>query len=159
MLRISLLAAIALQVFSLVLLVYQTLSTTIFDRLPTLAWSVSEIVELLLIVALSIGTTGTLILARRVMRRNQKIEEQLAVAASTFHDFLQKKFSEWRFSESETDVAIMTLKGFSVAEIAELRKTSESTIKAQNSAIYRKSGLSGRVQFISYFLEELTASI
>jgi DNA-binding NarL/FixJ family response regulator len=157
--RKILFAAIAIQVISLVLIVYQTLSTTMFDRLPPLTWGASEALEIAVVLALAVGSTVTLILIRDVMKRNERIEEQLAVAADTFHAFLRKKFVEWQLSDSEAEVAILTIKGFSVAEIAAVRNTSEGTIKAQNSAIYRKSGLSGRVQFISYFLEELTASI
>jgi DNA-binding CsgD family transcriptional regulator len=47
----------------------------------------------------------------------------------------------------------------STQEIAELRQTSEGTVKAQTNAIYRKAGVSGRPQLLSLFIDELmTAS-
>lgn len=32
---------------------------------------------------------------------------------------------------------------------------SEGTVKAQSNVVFRKAGLSGRVQLISYFMDEL----
>ncbi len=54
-----------------------------------------------------------------------------------------------------TRCALFALKGFSIAEIAALRDTSEGTVKAQTNAIYRKAGVSGRPQFLSLFVEDL----
>ena len=45
----------------------------------------------------------------------------------------------------------------SIAEIAALRETKDGTIKAQSNAIYRKSGVAGRAQLVSLFIEELMA--
>ena len=52
-------------------------------------------------------------------------------------------------------VALVVVGVFAIAEIARLRQTSEGTIKAQSNAIYRKSGVSGRTQLLSLFLEDL----
>ena len=46
-------------------------------------------------------------------------------------------------------------KGLSTAEIAQLRRTSEGTVKAQTAAIYRKAGVTGRPQLLSLFIEDL----
>lgn len=159
MLKRILVFAIILQVVSLVLLVYQTLSTSFFLSLPGLTWQQREILELLAILGIVAGSTVTLLMLRMVERRNQRVEEQLAVAAGMFQEFVQEKYREWGLSSSERDVATLIIKGFSIAEIAAIRNTSIGTIKSQNTAIYRKSGLSGKSQFISYFLEELTATL
>jgi len=47
------------------------------------------------------------------------------------------------------------LKGLSLKEIAEIRKTSEKTARAQCTPIYEKSGLSGRSELAAFFLEDL----
>lgn len=46
-------------------------------------------------------------------------------------------------------------KGFSTGEIANMRCTSEGTVKAQTSAIYRKAGVRGRAQLLSLFIDDL----
>ena len=52
-------------------------------------------------------------------------------------------------------MALFALKGFTIAEIAQLRETSEGTVKAQTNAIYRKAGVSGRPQLLGLFVEDL----
>ncbi len=54
-------------------------------------------------------------------------------------------------------MALFSIKGMSLAEIAELRNTSDGTVKAQSNAIYRKAGVSGRPQLLSLFIEDLMA--
>ena len=54
-------------------------------------------------------------------------------------------------------MATLAIKGLSIAEIAALRETKEGTIKAQSAAIYRKAGVTGRLQLLSLFIEELMA--
>ena len=75
----------------------------------------------------------------------------------SFADVIERHFRDWRLSESEREVAMMAIKGLSVAEMAEARQTREGTVKAQCAAIYRKAGVSGRLQLLSYFIEELVA--
>ena len=49
----------------------------------------------------------------------------------------------------------MQLKGLRHKEIAELRQTSERTVRQQALAVYRKSGLNGRTDLAAFFLEDL----
>lgn len=123
------------------------------------SWKMHEIIELSSIVGLLLGAILSLVLLRTSMRRNRKVEEQLAYASRSFHKLLLAKFKDWKLSKAESEIALLIVKGFSVAEIAKMRGKSEGTIKSQNSAIYQKSGLSGRVQLVSFFLEELTQDL
>ena len=52
-------------------------------------------------------------------------------------------------------MAFLLLKGFSLKDIAELRRTHEKTVRAQAASIYAKSGLSGRSELSAFFLEDL----
>ena len=52
-------------------------------------------------------------------------------------------------------VGLFLLKGLSHKEIAEVRQTSERTIREQARAVYRKSNLSGRPALSAFFLEDL----
>ncbi len=68
---------------------------------------------------------------------------------------IEAQFKAWQLSPAEIDIAGLMLKGASLKEIALARDTSDATIRQQAQAIYRKSGLSGRVELSAYFLESL----
>ena len=70
-------------------------------------------------------------------------------------DAISKQFKEWGLTPAENEVAFLILKGLSLGEIANVRETSERTIRHQSSEIYRKSGLDGRAQLSAFFLEDL----
>ncbi len=120
-----------------------------------ISWQLKEMIE----IGAAFGlVTGSLIGARALiltMRRNRRMEAQIKAASAAFADLLQERFKEWGLTPAEQDVAWFTLKGFSIAEIAALRQTSEGTVKAQSNAIYRKAGVSGRTQLLSLFIEDM----
>lgn len=68
---------------------------------------------------------------------------------------IDKQFESWHLSNSEKEVALLLLKGLSHKEIAEIRKTSEKTIRHQSSQVYSKAQLEGRAQLSAFFLEDL----
>ncbi len=65
------------------------------------------------------------------------------------------QFGDWNLTDAEADIAAMILKGASLREIAQVRRTSEATIRQQAQSIYQKSGLANRSQLAAYFLEDL----
>jgi DNA-binding CsgD family transcriptional regulator len=152
-------AALVVQTVSLALFCYQFLGTLIASPALKITWRIHEMIEITSIVGLVVGACMTLYALRASLKRTKRVEEQLAIASASFHQMMLAKFDDWALSDAEREVATMIIKGFSVAEIAEMRNTSQGTIKAQNTAIYQKSGVSGRVQLVSFFLEELTADL
>lgn len=68
---------------------------------------------------------------------------------------IESQFSIWHLSESEKDVALLLIKGFSMKEIADVRQTHEKTVRQQATSIYKKSGLSGRQELAAFFLEDM----
>ena len=68
---------------------------------------------------------------------------------------IEKQFEVWELTESEREVGLLMLKGFSHREIAGLRGTTEATVRHQARAAYQKSGMPGRSAFCAYFLEDL----
>lgn len=68
---------------------------------------------------------------------------------------IERQLTSWKLTASEKEVAFLLLKGLSLKEIAEVRKTSEKTARAQSTAVYEKSGLSGRSELAAFFLEDL----
>ncbi len=68
---------------------------------------------------------------------------------------IEDQFGLWHLSDSEKDVALLLIKGFSMKEIADIRQTQEKTVRQQATSIYRKSGLSGRQELAAFFLEDM----
>ena len=68
---------------------------------------------------------------------------------------VDRRLEEWGLSKSEQDIAILILKGLEHQQIAELRNTSEKTVRNQAQTIYEKSGTSGRTELSALFLKEL----
>jgi DNA-binding CsgD family transcriptional regulator len=68
---------------------------------------------------------------------------------------IARQFASWGLSEAESDIGLLLLKGLSLREIADLRETSERTVREQARAVYRKSSLAGRNALSAYFLEDL----
>jgi DNA-binding CsgD family transcriptional regulator len=68
---------------------------------------------------------------------------------------IDQQLCTWKLTNSEKEVAFLLLKGLSLKEVAEIRKTSEKTARTQSMAIYAKAGISGRSELAAFFLEDL----
>lgn len=68
---------------------------------------------------------------------------------------IDSQLTNWKLTASEKEVAFLLLKGLSLKEVAEVRKTTEKTARTQSVSIYSKSGLSGRSELSAFFLEDL----
>ena len=117
----------------------------------------SDIVEAIITVALFFGLAFTASELRHVLRRQDQMADQLKVASGAFADLLELRFTEWNLTEAERAVAVLAIKGYSVADMANLRDTAQGTVKAQCAALYRKADVSGRLQLLSLFLDDLMA--
>lgn len=81
--------------------------------------------------------------------------EELMSAKRMFGEAISKQFIKWTLTESESDIALFTLKGFSAKEIADFRNTSEKTVRNQLTSVYKKSGTTSKVSFAAWFMEDL----
>lgn len=68
---------------------------------------------------------------------------------------IDQAFRKWELTAAEADVGLLLLKGLSLQEIADLRHTSERTVREQARTVYRKGGLSSRNELAAFFLEDL----
>ncbi len=118
-------------------------------------WQVIEIVELSAGLGLVVSVVLGASLLFRTFTRNVVIEEKLRNLSAAFMDLLEERFEAWALTPAERDVALFLIKGMSGPEIAELRATSEGTVKAQTNAVYRKAGVTGRPQLLSLFIDDL----
>lgn len=95
------------------------------------------------------------VLLSMIVRRGLRLERAVKLANGAFQELLEGHFEGWGLTPSERDVALLAIKGFSNSEIAALLDKSEGTVKAQSNAVFRKAGVSGRVQLMSLFVDEL----
>lgn len=117
----------------------------------------SDVTEALITAALIFGLIFTGNELRQLLSRQTQLEDQIKVASGAFSEVLDARFDDWALTSAEREVAIMAIKGFSIAEMADLRDTKQGTIKAQCAAVYRKAGVTGCLQLLSVFLDDLLA--
>ena len=101
-------------------------------------------------------------MAEALMLQEQRIDaldEELRDARHRHGQFVREQFRRWSLTESEQEVGLLLLKGFSFREIAALRNTREKTVRQQASNIYGKSGLDGRHALAAWFLEDFLFSV
>ena len=68
---------------------------------------------------------------------------------------IDRQFTRWNLSPAEREIGLLLLKGLSHKEIATVRSTTETTIRQQALALYRKSSLRSRAELSAFFLEDL----
>ena len=154
--RIWLIVAVfAVQVICALVFVFDILVTVLGLPFGPLDWQLRELMEIGAAIGLILGGCLGFVLLRASHQRSQHVESQLRAASGAFLDLLEDRFSEWRLTPAERDVALFSIKGLSLQDIAALRNVSEGTVKAQTNAIYRKAGVSGRPQLLSLFIDDL----
>ena len=120
-----------------------------------LIWQSHEYQQTILAIGLNLGVALGWIALRTSLQRARLAEEKMRRCTSEFSMVMTQHFTDWRLTPAERDVAVFLVKGLSTRDIADLRGTSEGTIKAQTNAIYRKAAVTGRTQLLSTFIEDL----
>jgi DNA-binding CsgD family transcriptional regulator len=123
--------------------------------LSALPWILHEIFTLMTLVGLCVGMYFIARSYRLAASNTRHLVKQLDAARGAFQSGIDHYFEQWGLSEAEKDIALLTIKGMTISEIAEIRQTKQSTIKTQSSAIYKKAGVSSRAQLVSLLIEEL----
>lgn len=132
----------------------------VLSELPQVAHDpVHPILELMVTVMLGVGTVLGLREMRRMARDNHRMARGLKAAQGGFLELLEESFARWGLTPAERDVALLTVKGLTIAEIAALRGSRGGTVKAQSAAIYRKAGVGSRAQLLALLVEELLEGI
>lgn len=125
---------------------------TSFNRLAD-----SDVLEALVTIALFFGLAFTGNELRQILTRQNQLEDQIKVASGAFSEVMEARFKDWALTSAEREIAILAIKGFSIAEMADLRETKQGTVKAQCAAVYKKADVTGRLQLLSVFLDDLMA--
>lgn len=120
-----------------------------------LSWKAREGLEILASLGLLLGAILSFRMVMLTQRKQRRADDALRSISGSFTKVVDEKMATWGFTKAEHDVAWFSIKGFSAKEIAGLRGSSEGTIKAQNNAIYRKAGVTGRAQFLTALVDDL----
>lgn len=115
------------------------------------------IVEAVACIALILGIVVETQYLLDLSRRNREFRRGIQVASGELYNVIEEYFRTWKLTKAECDVALFAIKGMSNNEIAELRGSSEGTVKAQLNAVYRKAEVAGRGQLVSLLIDELLA--
>ncbi|MGE5182979.1 MAG: LuxR C-terminal-related transcriptional regulator [Acidobacteriota bacterium] len=121
------------------------------------------------VVAAAFGVVELVRQVRHVTREAQELRTHLATSradaerwrgeAGRFIEGLgaaiDRQLERWGLSAAEKEIALLLLKGLGHKEIAVIRDVSETTVRQQARAIYRKAGLAGRHELAAFFLEDL----
>lgn len=112
---------------------------------------ISEGAGLVLLLA---GMVLSHILLRHTQAGMEDKMRQLGSLRGQFDTIIMERFHSWELSAAESDIALLSLRGLKICEIARMRHTAEGTIKAQLSAVHRKSGISSRTELLALFMDE-----
>jgi DNA-binding CsgD family transcriptional regulator len=72
---------------------------------------------------------------------------------------IDNQFERWALTPAEREIGFLLLKGLSHKEVADVRRTTERTVRQQALTLYRKAGLSGRTELSAFFLEDLLVPV
>ena len=153
--RLFLITVTAVQGACAVFFVSDILLTIIGVQTNPIRWQTRELLEIGAAVGLTLGVVFGYLTLRRSLKRTVAAEASLRSVQMTFQEHIEDRFNAWELTAAERDVALFTIKGLSVSDIAELRETSEGTVKAQSAGIYRKAGVNNRTQLLSLFIDDL----
>jgi DNA-binding CsgD family transcriptional regulator len=88
-------------------------------------------------------------------REAERFRDEARDALRGLGDAIDRQFERWGLTAAEREVGLLLLKGLSHKEVAAARGTSETTIRQQALAVYRKAGLRNRSDLSAFFLEDL----
>ena len=151
--------SVALQAISAAVFLYVFWGDILGLRTEDIDWGWIEFMQVLASVGVVVGFVTSVVFLKRSQSRVHYLTRQLEVAAGQFEEQLGLTLVSWSLTDAEKEVAVLAMKGFSNAEIAELRNTSLPTVKSQMTAIFRKSGCTSRQQLISYLVDDLVQGV
>jgi DNA-binding NarL/FixJ family response regulator len=113
------------------------------------------IIESIVFVAISMVLFRELHRLRRVRAELSEERVRTARLSGELLTIMRNQFVKWELSPSESEIALLLIKGLSMKEIAEARQVKEKTIRQQATSVYSKSGCAGRHELVAHFIEDL----
>jgi len=106
------------------------------------------------VVAIGAGIWLTFQYQTVLKEQAENAEESLYYLKNDFDTLLKRKFAAWGFTDAEREIAILVLRGFTNAQIAELRETKVGTVKVQIHKLIQKTNSVSRTDFMAIFMDE-----
>lgn len=117
------------------------------------------VIELAVFLAISFVLFRELLRVKTLNTEIRAEKSKTARLAGELLSVIRSQFNQWGLSPSESEIAMLLIKGLSMKEIAELRNVKEKTVRLQATKIYSKSGYSGRHELAAHFLEDLMSEV
>jgi len=150
----GLIAVIAVQIFCAGFFAMDVLADF---RVENSVFSAHLYIETLAALALIFAVVLEMRQLMQLLRSKAHLEDRVRQSEMTIHELIEENFSNWSLSPAEYDIAMFLFKGLSSADIAQIRGTSEGTVKAQLSSVYRKAGVQNRAELLMAIIDSLYA--
>lgn len=115
----------------------------------------TSVMELLVAAALLLGILLAGVNLRRIIDKDRQRDELLAMARGEFVAIARSRFADWNLSAAEQEVALFSLKGCTIQEIATMRGSANGTVRSQLSQIYAKANVNSQSMLAASFIEDL----
>lgn len=89
----------------------------------------------------------------RLTRQRDDLKVELRGLRQDFDAILNRQFADWGLTAAQRDVALLTVRGLKIAEIAAARGSSPGTVKAQMSAVFRAAGVGTRGELLGLVMD------
>jgi DNA-binding CsgD family transcriptional regulator len=113
------------------------------------------LIESLVFLAISAVLLAELRRVSRLKLEVLKERDKTARLSGELLAVMRGQFADWGLSPSESEVALLLIKGLSMKEISLARQVKEKTIRQQATGVYAKSGYAGRHELVAHFIEDL----
>ena len=113
------------------------------------------LIESLIFLAISTVLLAELRRVSRLKLEVLKERDKTARLSGELLAVMRSQFANWGLSPSESEVALLLIKGLSMKEISLGRQVKEKTVRQQASSVYAKSGYAGRHELVAHFIEDL----
>lgn len=113
------------------------------------------------IIFLAISTVLYRELRRVSVLKGEVLEERVKTArlSGELLAVMRNQFAQWQLSPSESEVALLLIKGLSMKEASQARQVKEKTVRQQAASVYAKSGCAGRHELAGHFIEDLMSEL
>ena len=91
---------------------------------------------------------------RGLNRQHDLLDRKLRALRGDFDRILNDRFDRWGLTKAQRDVALLTLRGLRLSEIAQHRGSAEGTIKAHLGAVFRAADVRTRAELVGLFMED-----
>ena len=112
-------------------------------------------VELIVFLAITLVLYREICSLRQLKAELSEERTRTARLSGELMAVMRSQFARWNLSNSESEIALLLVKGLSMKEIADVREVKEKTIRQQATSIYAKSGYAGRHELAAHFIEDL----